>query len=47
MNFMLLLVSLEKILVNFMLTREFGANTREFHAFTRVHEANTREFHAR
>ncbi|AMM91733.1 hypothetical protein UP17_03405 [Peribacillus simplex] len=46
MNSTLLLVNLEQILVNFTLLLAIGANTREFHAFTREFGANTREFHA-
>ncbi|WP_289321047.1 hypothetical protein [Peribacillus simplex] len=39
-------MNLEQILVNFTLLLAIGANTREFHAFTREFGANTREFHA-
>ncbi|MBR8644542.1 hypothetical protein KEH51_08240 [[Brevibacterium] frigoritolerans] len=41
---MLLLVSLEQILGISCFTREFEANTQEFHAFTREFEANTGNF---
>ena len=46
MNFGFLLINLEQILVNSSVTREFGANTREFRAFTREFGANSREFRA-